>query len=60
MIRPSLVPVTRRRPITLDDAARIYPGSYWNQQRWLRAIGYLRERSKCGWLIDNQVTRKGS
>ncbi len=58
--RPRLVTprVVVQRPVTLEDAARVHPLSYWNQQRWLRAVKYLRERSKNGWIVDKHVQRK--
>lgn len=44
---------------TLEQKAeRFYKDNKYLQEGWLKAVNYLRNESKKGWLLDAQVTRK--
>ena len=43
--------------VLLDAAKRAHPNNRRMQRRWLRAVRYLRQRSRCGWGVDNRVVR---
>lgn len=48
----------RLRRITKADAERAHPHNEAHQRLWLRAVAYLRTKSRCGWKLDQPVTHK--
>lgn len=47
----------RLRRITKADAERAHPHNEAHQRLWLRAVAYLRTKSRCGWKRDQPVQR---
>lgn len=56
---PAAPPVVkpRLRRITKADAERAHPHNEAHQRLWLRAVAYLRTKSRCGWKRDQPVQR---
>ncbi len=54
---PPPVVKPRLRRITKADAERAHPHNEAHQRLWLRAVAYLRTKSRCGWKRDQPVQR---
>lgn len=54
---PAPVAKPRLRRVTMADAARAHPDNVAHQKSWLRAVVYLRTKTRRGWVRDRMVER---